>query len=204
MKLIKMLVIAALAAIGTAQTPASAATSGLLGQKYLETDFTLQDIQHVSPDVYNVGLAVNLPVNAYLDVGAAYSYGWLSRSISAHTNTLGATATGYFSFAGMKPFLSAGLGEQWVHTQFGSSDFGVWGVGTGVEIPSKVFTVTPSISYTDDLQRSTLSSQQFTFGVELSRWVTKTTSAYAAVSYSDISHINYDAWNYSVGLRVKF
>jgi hypothetical protein len=186
MKLIKMLVIAALAAIGTVQTPASAATSGLLGQKYLETDFTLQ------------------PVNAYLDVGAAYSYGWLSRSISAHTNTLGATATGYFSFAGMKPFLSAGLGEQWVHTQFGSSDFGVWGVGAGVEIPSKVFTVTPSISYTDDLQRSTLSSQQFTFGVELSRWVTKTTSAYAAVSYSDISHINYDAWNYSVGLRVKF
>jgi opacity protein-like surface antigen len=207
MKLINTLALLALAAVGTSyaqQTPAATEATGLLGQKYAEVSFGLQDIDQLSPNFYSVGIASNVPVTRYLDINAGYSYGWINGYVRGHSNTIAATATVYTTVAGVKPFAAAGLGYQWVSASGFSDDFALWGAAVGVEIPTRWVTITPSIAYADDFQRSYESSQELAYGVEASRWITKTVAAFAGVSYTDTLRSGIDSWNYTVGARLKF
>jgi hypothetical protein len=207
MKLITTFALLAVAATGTSyaqQAPAAHDASGLLGQKYAEVSFGMQDIYHVSPNGYSLGVSSNVPVTRYLDIGAGYSYDWIKGNVHGHTNTLGATATAYTTVAGVKPFAGVGLGYEWIRAAGFGDDFALWAAAVGVEIPTRIVTITPTITYSDDFQRSSRSSQDFTYGVDVSRWITKTTAAFIGVNYSDTLSSTADAWTYTVGARLKF
>jgi hypothetical protein len=204
-KTILALGVLAAASVSFAQnnsTTGAAPVVGLLGQSYSEVNFGVSDIKNVSRDLYSVGVSANVPATAYLDLGAGYTYGWMRGT--GHANTIGATATAYKSFNGVKPFVGAGLGYQWTQVGGTSDDSSIWGLSAGVEIPVGVVTITPEIVYADDFRNSTESTQQVSYGVEANYWVTKTVSVFGGVAYSDVRNSSIDSWDYTVGARFKF
>jgi hypothetical protein len=188
-----------------AQTLSTNSTSGVLGHRYSEVSFGLQDPKHFSQDLYDLSLSGNVPVAPNLDLGAGYSYGWIGGSgIKGHVNTIGTTATAYTALNGVKPFIALGLGYQWVSTAGLRDDNGIWGGSIGVEIPAGAFSVTPSISYADDFRSSGNSTQQTTYGVEGNYWLSSAAALFASVGYTDLHSSSVDSWNYRIGYRWKF
>src|SRR4051812_17166425 len=197
-----ILVLSALVATGAsyAQTTTSeAAPVGLLGQSYSEVHFGASDIKNCSKNQYGLGVAANVPVTPYLDLGAGYDYGWVSGV--GHFNGVTGGATVYKAFNGVKPFAGAALGYQWTRWGGvnGKDNQTVWGLAAGVEIPAGAVTITPRIVFADDFESPRNSSQQTTYEVEANYWATKTVGVFASVGYTEVNHSNNDAWNYGVG-----
>jgi hypothetical protein len=197
------LVVAAASFAQTAQTASTSSTPvGLLGQSYSEIHVGVSDIKHFSKDQTNLGVAANVPVTPFLDLGAGYDYGWIHGI--GHFNTVNGTATAYTTFNGVKPFVGAGLGYQWSSYTGGTPDEGLWGVTAGVEIPVSVITLTPRIVYSDDFHGQSSSTQQTSYEVEGNYWLTRTAAVFGSVGYSDVRRTNNDSWDYTVGARFKF
>jgi hypothetical protein len=195
------------AGVSYAQTQADAHYgTGLLGQRYTELNFGLTDIKHVRQHGYSVGAEANNPlIPGVLDAGASYSYSWMKGAFKGHANTIGAYATAYAPFRGVKPFAGVGLGYQWVNTRFASDELGLWGLTTGVEIPAaERVTVTPRISYADDFEGSSRSTQEWTFAVETNYWFSRTSAVFGSIGRSEVQRSSFDTWNYQVGLRARF
>ena len=194
------------AGVSYAQTSQSASTSttpvGLLGQSYSEASIGVSDIKHFSKDQTTLGVAANVPVSPFLDLGAGYDYGWIHGL--GHFNTVNGTATAYTTFKGVKPFVGGGVGYQWNHVTGGNDDEAIWGLTAGVEIPVSVITLTPRVSYADDFHGSNRSSQQTSYEVEGNYWVTKSAAVFASVGYTDVNRSSNDSWDYTVGARFKF
>lgn len=197
-------VIAATVASYAQQPAATSATTGVLGQQYTEVGFGMQDIKHISPNLYSLSLAGNVPVNGYLDVRGDYSYSWIRGNVRGHSNTLSTSATAYTTLGGVKPFAAAALGYEWDHAVGVKDNFAVWGAQIGVEIPVGVFTVTPTFAFADDFRTSRKSSQAVVSNVEANYWFSKTVAGFAGIGYTDIQRSSADSWDYSAGLRVKF
>jgi hypothetical protein len=187
----------------TAQTTStSAAPVGVLGQSYSEVSFGLTDIQHTSKNQYDLGVAANVPVSPYLDLGAGYTYSWMHSA--GHANSVFGGATAYTTYNGVKPFVGAALGYQWENYGSYRNDQASWGAAAGVEIPVSVITVTPRIVYSDDFRGKSRSYQQWSYGAEANYWVTKTAAVFASADYVDAQHTNVDAYAYTIGARFKF
>lgn len=192
------------AGVSYAQTPA-ANGQGLLGQRYTELSFGVQDIKHVSNNGYSLSAGANNPlIPGKLDAGAAYSYSWIRGPFKGHANTIGGYANAYAPLNGVKPFVGAGLGYQWVSSRAGSDDQGLWGLVAGVEIPAGVVTITPRISYADDFEGTRKSSQEWTYAVEANYWFSKTSAVFGSIGKTDVRQSPIDSWNYEVGLRARF
>jgi hypothetical protein len=193
----------AAAAPGFAQTSA-----GLLGQRYGEVSFGVEDFRNFSKNAYDVGVGVNLPVTPMLDFGLGYSKGWLDTSaFDLRADTLAANATIYTNAQGIKPFAGAVLGMQWNETRLpGFKDrdsAGVWALGGGVEIPVGPLTLTPGIAYTDSFKgRNSVGA--FRAGVEAHVWFTSKLGGYADAAWSNQQGSGGESWNYTVGLRFRF
>lgn len=197
------------AGAGYAQTAASAsnptaATTGLLGQRFAEISLGTQDVTGFSDNFYDTGLTVNLPVSPSLDVSAGYGYSWFRSGISGHANTVFGAGTFYTPMAGVKPFLTAGLGYQWTSVGGFRDNGGLWGAGVGVEIPFNTLTLTPRIGYTDDFESGTASSRDFTYSLEANYWVSAKAAVYGSVGRTEVHRSSADSWNYSLGVRFKF
>ena len=194
------------ASLGYAQSPAeSRFGQGLLGERYSELGFGLDDIRHVSNHGYSVEASANNPlIRGLLDAGATYSYSWIRGAFRGHANTVGAYATAYSRFEGVKPFLSTALGYQWTSARFGSDEQTLWGLATGVEIPVGAVTVTPRISYADDFEGTQNSSQAWTVQTEVNYWVNRTTALFGSIGKTDVRRSSIDSWNYQFGLRARF
>jgi hypothetical protein len=124
MKLTKKMILAAgLFAAGVSFAQTSTTSGGLLGQRYAELGFGVQDIKHVSPNSYSLSAGANTAVVAnQLDAGASYDYSWIGGAFRGHANTISGYATAYSALAGVKPFVSAALGYQWTSARFIGSD----------------------------------------------------------------------------------
>ena len=98
--------------VSFAQTPADARLgTGLLGERYSDFNFGLQDIKHVSDHGYDVGASANNPLIAgVLDAGASYSYSWIRGAFSGHANTIGAYATAYTALSSADRRVRANIG----------------------------------------------------------------------------------------------
>jgi hypothetical protein len=179
---------------------------GLLGTRHTEFSIGLQDITHLNDHGYSVGAAVNDPIiPGVLDAGAAYSYSWIRGAFRGHANTIGAYATAYVPFRGVKPFVSTGLGYQWTTMRFGANDErALWGTSAGVEIPVGRVTITPRANYADDFEGSRKSSQAWTLEVEANYWYSKTSAVFGSIGKTDVRRSGFDSWNYEVGLRARF
>lgn len=175
---------------------------GLLGQTYSEFSYGVTDIHNYSKDQQNLGVAANVPVAPYLDLGGAYGYSWI-RGVG-HTNSVAGGATAYTTFKGVKPFVGAAVGYEWDNAYGSRDDAATWGFAAGVEIPVSVVTITPRIVYADDFNGRSTSTQQWTYGVEGNYWVTKTAAVFADVGYAEPLHVSTHAWTYTIGARFKF
>lgn len=193
---------AASVSIAQTTTTTEAAPVGTLGQSYTEASFGVSDIKHTSKNQYDLGIAANVPVSPYLDLGAGYDYAWMHKD--GHANALTSDATLYTTINGVKPFVAAGLGYEWVSAPGFRDNEALWNVAAGVQIPVSIVTITPRISYTDDFRTPSRSSQQTAYGVEGNYWVTKQAAVFAGVDYVDVRNSSFDAWTYTVGARWKF
>jgi hypothetical protein len=181
-------------------------STGLLGQRYTELAFGLQDVRHVTDHGYSVGAGANDPViPGVLDAGASYSYSWFRGAGRGHANTIGAYATAYLPLRGLKPFVGTGLGYQWISARsIGNAQQALWGLTAGVEIPAGRFTFTPRISYADDFEGTHKSRQDLTVQVEANYWYSNTSAVFGSIGRSDVRRSSFDAYNYQVGLRARF
>lgn len=197
------------AGAGYAQTNATTTSTtggGLLGQRYTELSFGVDNVKHLSTDGYSVGASANNPiVPGQIDAGAGYSYSWIGGALKGHANTIGTYVTAYAPLSGVKPFVSAALGYQWTSLKFGlGDDQAIWGGAIGVEIPAGVVTLTPRLSYADDFEGSRRSSQAWTASVEANYWFSKTSAVFGSIGHTDARRSPVDSWNYEVGLRARF
>jgi hypothetical protein len=196
------------AGVSQAQTPADGRFGeGLLGHRYTELNFGLENLEHVSDHGYSVGAAANNPlIPGVLDAGASYSYSWIRGPFKGHANTIGSYATAYTPFRGVKPFAGVGLGYQWTSFSAGSGDdHGLWGLTTGVEIPAaRGLTITPRINYADDFEGSRNSVEVWTYQVEANYWVNEKSAVFGSFGKSDVRHSSIDSWNFEFGLRARF
>ncbi len=193
----------AVAMCNAQSSAAASAPAGVLGQEYTELSFGVQDIQKTSVNSYSLGAAQNKPLTANIDLNGSYSYGWLDGSGRGHSNVIGATATGYTKWNGVKPFAGLGLGYQWISARGFRDNNAIWGAAVGVEIPVGEFSITPSIRYSDDFRSARRSSQDVTYSTEVSTWVSKDLSVFGGIGYTDTRKSPFDSWNYTVGLRIK-
>lgn len=198
------------ATVGRAQTSADStnvrAPAGVLGHNYGEISFGLQDIQHVGPNFYDVTVAGNAAVLPRLDLGGAFSAGWIRGNIDGSASLLSGSATTYTLLGNVKPFLSTALGYEWTSVPGRSQDKWRWGAAVGVEVPvlNGVMSLTPRIAYGDDFRDGARSTDYWTFEAEGNAWLTRSTGLFASVSYTDVNRSRFDSWNGRFGLRMLF
>lgn len=212
MKLTKKITFAlGLLATGVSYAQSSAPTTtstghGLLGHRYTELVFGVDDVKHISTHGYSVGASANNPiVPGKVDAGAGYTYSWIGGALKGHANTLTTYATAYAPLSGVKPFASAALGYQWTSLKFGQGDEqAIWGAAIGVEIPAGIVTLTPRLTYQDDFEGTPRSSQAWTASVEANYWFNQNSAVFGSIGHSDVRRSPVDAWSYQIGLRARF
>jgi len=192
---------------------------GVIGKRYAEAGFNLQHTKHASDNAFDTGISANLPVVEGLDLNAGYSYSWYNPSpIKYTTHAIGSSVTLYKTVEdGVKPFISAGLGYSWLNEDLDagyyffsngknsrSRNFATWGFAIGAEFPYKWFAVIPTIGYSDDFQKSSYSSQQWTYRVEVNSWLTSKIGVFASAAYIDTFHSSVTTMDYGIGVRVRF
>lgn len=195
------------AALGRAQTADDRrAPTGVLGHNYAEISFGLQDIRHVGPNFYDLSVAGNAAVLPRLDLGGAFSAGWIRGNIDGNASLLSGSATTYTLLGSVKPFLSTGLGYEWTSVPGRSEDKWRWGASVGVEVPvfDGIMSLTPRITYGDDFRHGARSTDYWTFEAEGNAWLTRTTGLFAGVSFTDVNRSRFDSWNGRLGLRMLF
>jgi hypothetical protein len=191
---------------------------GVIGKRYVDAGFGLQDPQEYSDVAEAYGLAVNVPLNRNLDVGLSYSYSTLNytpqgalpgEAIDANSHSIGTYATVYNTIEkGIKPFLSVNLGTSASSRDFMGGDHGTnyqwWGLSAGAEFPSKWVSVIASLSYDDDFKRSEFSNQSWTVKTEVNTWITTKIAGYVGFAYTDPAHNYVNSWTYTIGARLRF
>ena len=195
------------AALGRAQTTDDRrAPTGVLGHNYGEISFGLQDIRHIGPNFYDLSVAGNAAVLPRLDLGGAFSAGWIRGNIDGNASLLNGSATTYTLLGSVKPFLSTGLGYEWTSVPGRSEDKWRWGASVGVEVPvfDGIMSLTPRITYGDDFRHGARSTDYWTFEAEGNAWLTRTTGLFAGVSFTDVNRSRFDSWNGRLGLRMLF
>lgn len=202
---IALAMIAVVGASHAQQTATSSSPTGRLGQRYVGTSFGIANLNGASEELYDTSIGVNLPVTKSIDVDFGYSYQWLTDNpvdLSAHIIDAGATL--FTSTHGVKPFVNASLAYSWSKASYGgaslSEDDGAYGISLGLEAAVGAVILTPAISYTDSFDDS---DPTYNYGIDAHYWVTPKVGVRAAVSYSDYGS-SLEAWNYRIGLRVKF
>jgi opacity protein-like surface antigen len=192
---------------------------GVIGKRYAEASFDLIDEAHTAHNTYGAGFGANLPVTEGLDVSGGYHYSWYNRTpLSVKSHNIDANATLYKTItAGVKPFISAGLGYSWQDTTLDDGwlffsdnknhhgqNFAFWGLTVGAEFPYKWVSVIPTITYQDDFLGKVKSTQEFVYSVEVNSWITRRVGIFVSGSYYDQQHAHSRTFGVGTGVRVRF
>jgi hypothetical protein len=192
---------------------------GVIGKRYAEAGFGLIDEPHTAHNYYGVSLGGNLPICKGLDINGGYSHSWFDYSpYSNSSHNLGGSAVLYNTIEdGIKPFIAAGLGYTFFDENLDAEfarvnnlrnhlgvDYAYWSVTVGAEFPYKWVSVIPTISYNDDFQGKSQSSQYFAYSTEVNTWITPKVGVYVSVSYYARQHVPVQTWGGSTGIRFRF
>jgi|GEM_PF-2061573 len=192
---------------------------GVIGKRYADVGFGVQDNSHDSKNTYGVGIGANIPLIKGLDFDAGYSYDSYRHSpVKEHWNDISTGIKLYNTVEnGVKPFISAGLGYSWLNEKLDddwyfistgknsrSQGKATWGASVGAEFPFQWISVTPTISYHDDFERTANSDQAWAYGVHANSWITRKVGVSLGVSYVAWQHSSNQAWDYSTGVCVRF
>ena len=90
---------------------ASASAPGLIGKRYVETQFSYIDYQGSSD--FSVATAFNQPLNASFDAGAAFSHTWEEGDDSHNYQVLGACLTAHRDFGKTRAFARGTINYEW-------------------------------------------------------------------------------------------
>ncbi len=179
---------------------------GVIGKRYAEASFGVQDLTHTAHNICYTGLGANIPVVNGLDVGGGYSYGWFTSPFDQKSNyahTVGCDAKLYQTIEnGIKPFIAVGLSRTWAKQ--GSSTATGWGVAIGAELPYKWLAAIPSISYQDDFKKTRESMQSVSYQFEVNARITSKIGAYVSTAYVDWRNYDTANWVYGMGVRYHF
>ncbi len=118
---------------------AAQVTAGLVGTRYVEANFFVEDIRANGIDNgFGVIVRGNLPVSSFLDLSAFASRESIDTSSFDETQ-LGAQLTAHWVVAEMKPFVDVGLANVWQSSEVGSVRFSdnnaLYSLGLGLEAP---------------------------------------------------------------------
>ncbi|MDP3071410.1 MAG: hypothetical protein Q8N18_14060 [Opitutaceae bacterium] len=201
-------------AVPAPRSVASSSSAGLIGTPYTELKFGVQDIKGNSSHAYSIGAGANtVLVPRQLDGGASYAYSRIGGASRGHTNTIGGYLTAYAPtpsylndvgfLRSAKPFISANAGWEWSSYPTGSDDQPLWGASVGIEIPAGAVTITPRLSYSDDFEGTSRSSQSVGAAVEVNYWYSPTMAFFGSAGESGLRHSNRSARNFFIGLRSR-
>lgn len=179
----------------------------VLGERTIGGDGGVVDVAVFNERGYAVGAGVNVPLTAYLDLGAHYGHGWIDEAgIGLKDATASAVAVVHGAGTRVKPFAGVLLGYQRMEMKVGpfreTDSSGIWGGGVGLELLFGRVSITPSVAYTDSFDGTTDRTTHFTLHGNL--WFTSRVAGYADVTYADFAGDGDDAWTYRLGLRLKF
>lgn len=178
--------LAAAAGLHAQQTQAPAATTtesaGLLGKRWVTTEFNYYAINHSHKDVYGLGTTFNSPVTTGLDAHASYEYTWTAGTPRNHLTQADVGFTAYLDRGVFRPFVTGNLGYIWPQ----SDDRFVWDGAVGVEyaLCSKAF-ATAAIGYSDDFRRNNGDEGSFAGRLGLGYWVTRDIAVTASVTQEE-------------------
>ena len=196
-----------------AQTAETSASAGLLGQRYVGASLSIEDFRTFDDLVgFEVdsaiggSLSVNVPVRANLDAGFGYSYDKIDDSVfEATQHAIGAGATVYGSWSGVKPFATATIGYSWTDIEVPSTgasaneDDAFWAAGVGVEVPVGPATALRGrVSYNDSFD-SDDGDGSWAFSAGVNHWFTRKVAGVASVTF-----VEDDSVVYVVGARLRF
>jgi hypothetical protein len=193
-------------------------SQGVIGKRYVEAGFDLQNVQHTSHNAYDANISANIPIIKGIDISGGYSYGWYDRKpLHQDYNDIGTSVKLYKAIEdGVKPFISAGLGYSWFNEKLDSGWYftgngknsyshnsATWGASAGVEFPYKWISVTPRIGYSDDFSTTSKSTQAWRYGVTASSWITSKIGIYGEAAYVAWQHTPAHDWVFGAGVRVR-
>lgn len=195
----------ALGLFATLRAAETAATPGLLGQRYAAVSLGVIDLNDTSVDVRSYRLAYNQDIAAGLDarIEADYLRSEAVRGLiyggqhyTDRNFTLGARA--FTPFHGFKPYAEAGLGWTWFKLADWREDSFLWFAGVGAEFAvNGSFAVTPYVRYTDrvDLFRG----HSWNYGVRANYALTARLALTATLDRNDDQDMEYQlglAWRF--------
>jgi hypothetical protein len=202
---------------------------GAIGKRYAEAGLAVESVRHTAHSIGDASLSANIPVTNHIDISGGYDYAWLNvpaygwsynsssgysvhriDDVKYHNHSANGSITFYNEIEdGVKPFVSVGLERSWEDSSgpwgnFAAETRNGWNVVAGAEFPYKWVAVTPQIAYQDDFKASSMSYQSWSFGVEVSAWVTNRIGIYANTSFDDVLHSSNDSWVTGAGVRCRF
>lgn len=179
---------------------------GTIGRRYGEGYLSLQNVSHSSDDIFGAGVGGNLPVCKGLDLigGVGYTSYKPDDWSTTLTNLDGSVRVYNKIEDDVKPFLQAGLGLSIGDVRDHSTNWINWSVGVGAEFPYKYVSITPSITYRDDLRHRGPSTQSMNYAVDVNSWATSQVGIFAKVVAIDIMNDANIELGLTVGVRVRF
>lgn len=169
--------------------------SGLLGKRYVEASAFILDYQNYEDDGYGLGVVVNLPVTAHLDVGAGFEPNWEEGDRDENFQDLFLYATLHTEFGDLRPFARAELGYEW----WSVSDDPFYQVDVGAEYPlTDRVSVSASVGWSEFLSED-WNGGSFVASLRGNYWVTEA----FAVSLTG-SAMEGGTWGYGAAFVVTF
>lgn len=179
---------------------------GNIGRRYAEGYLGLSDVRGTGTNTFSTGIGANVPLCTGIDLNGGVGYtSFKPDDVSTTLTTIGGSAKLYNMVEDcVKPFIEAGLGLTVGDVRDHSTNWINWSVGIGAEFPYKWISVTPSISYHDDLRHNGASKQSLNYAVDFNSWATPQVGVYAKVAYVDVRHDGANSLGLTAGLRVRF
>jgi hypothetical protein len=196
------LALAALTTSAFAQTepaapadPATADGSGLLGKRYVEAGAMIADYNNADDDGYSAATTVNLPVRAFLDVGATFEHSWLEGDQGENFQDLSVFATAYAQRGAFRPFARAEFGYEWWHV----SDDAFYQLDAGSEyLLNDRLSLSAQISWGEYLAED-WNGGAFSASARANYWLTESLAASAIVGCTEGGN-----WNYGLAAVFAF
>lgn len=184
--------------------PAAPAGQGLLGQTYTGLTFDYLMLKNGPPSAargftFTYNQALNDGFDATLDYQRLRSK---AAGVSYTHQEVGADLTAFTTCASWgKPFLTAGVGEEWQRGGGFSDHSFTYKFGGGVEFqPAPAIALSPYVNF---VRATHFNQNEGEYGVRASYRMTNSVSLLAKVQYNDISHAP-NSTQLSVGVNYHF
>lgn len=163
-------------------------TASLLGTRYAEASAYLTDYNHAEDHGFAVGTAVNVPLTAHLDLGAAYAHSWFESDTAADRyDALSVSLTAYTRCGRFSPFARASLGYEW--WTISNDPFYQLEAGSEYLVTDRL-SVSAQVGWSEFLAED-WNGGSFGASARANYWLTPTLAAAPTLGYSEGGNLTY-------------